>query len=92
MSPRARLRLLVLAAVAKRQRHVEIISDYAEISISQTAELLAECQSFGWIDDASTITDRGKNELAYARSIRVIEQEQIPLKTDVYVPSDFRGP
>lgn len=92
VSPEARLRFLILAAVAKRRTKLNVLCAIAEISIEACERLLRECQRFGWISPERRVTEHGLQELRYAREIALVDAARdLSLTDSVYVPQSFRG-
>ena len=91
VSPRAGLRLLLLAAISKRRLQIDTLSAVAGVSRAECEQLLWECHSFGWITTESRITERGLAELRHARELRLVPDETVTLTEEIYVPQSFRG-
>ena len=91
VSPEARLRFVVLAAVARGHRDRGTICRIAELSQGQGSALLADCRRFRWITDDLRITITGLAELARAKKMRILTEGMPPFSDDLYVPQSFRG-
>lgn len=85
-----RLRMLLLAAVAKKLHRAEVLSEYLEVSVAKTSTLTEECRKLGWIDATPRITKAGLRVLDYARNCGVLKDEAVELKTGYYFPRTLR--
>ena len=91
VSPMARLRFLLLAAISKRRLQTTLLSAIAGVSVSACEQMLRECRRFGWITAAHRITEAGLAELGHARQLRLLPDEEVRLTGDIYVPKSYRG-
>jgi hypothetical protein len=91
VSPEAVPRFLLLAAIAKGLRKLDILSGVAEVGFDECQRLLMECRRFGWITWDNRISDEGRKELTYARRLEILSDESTDLTDEVYVPQSFRG-
>lgn len=85
-----RLRVLLLAAVAKRLHRPEILSEFLEVSVATVGALIEECRKQGWIDATPMITKAGIQVLDYARGCGVFKDEEVEFKTGFYFPRALR--
>ena len=91
LDPQGRLRLIILAAISKRVRKVERLSELAEISMRIAERLRRECVELGWVTWEYDMTPRGRAELEYARDIEIIEPLTFNCKKDFYFPRSLRA-
>ena len=91
VAPKAKLRFLLLAAIAKRRLRTDSLSDVAGVSKADCEQMLRECRRFGWITTENRITDKGLSELHHARQLRLAPDETVTLTEEIYVPQSFRG-
>lgn len=85
-----RLRVLLLAAIAKKLHRPQVLSEYLEVSVARATTLIEECRKQGWIDATPRITKAGIRVLDYARKLGVLEDEEVELKTEFYFPRTLR--
>lgn len=85
-----RLRVLLLAAVAKKLHGPEVLSEYVEVSVARAAALIEECRKLGWIDATPRITRAGIRVLDHVRRLGLLDDEEVELKTEFYFPRTLR--
>lgn len=90
LKPRARLTLLVLAAVAKGERDSRAISGLVEANVKVVEQLLAECKALAWVTPQQTVTEKGIAELGHARRLQADAEEPAPMKSSFYFPRSLR--
>lgn len=90
LEPGGLVRLVVLAASARRIRKIGILSDVAELSIDETARIISQCTALGWLSPDGTITPEGLAELRYARRLGLSPAERPPLRGEPYYPTALR--
>ena len=85
-----RLRILVVATVAKKLHRPQILSECLEISVAKATTLLQECRELGWIDAVPRVTADGIRALDYARKCGILKEDVIELKEGFYFPRSLR--
>ena len=97
VNPGARLRMLVLAAVARKLRRPEAIAALVQVSIPLAKHLLDECARAAWVTWRYHLTPAGRQELQPARTVGMVskeeggEQQPLTLKSGFYFPKALRG-
>ena len=83
---------LVLSALKKKPRTIEIVSARTSLSIAECSNVFARCKEAGWIDASNTLTLKAHNELDYLRR-PIAKKKEFPISSKpYYVPSQLRVP
>lgn len=91
ISSGGRLRMMTLAAVAKRITKPGILSDILDVEQQLAERSLDECVKAGWLTWEHRLTSAGRIELENAKRLLLVEETHPPLKANFYFPKQFRG-
>ena len=86
-----RLKLLLLAAIAKKKRRPNILCQLLEISPAMCEELLHNCATNGWATNDGFITQNGLSELANARANGTLFETPLSVYKELYIPMTYRA-
>jgi hypothetical protein len=92
VSLEGRKRLLVLAAIGRGLRKVEVVSQFAEVSIAMCRQLMRECVLAGWATATRKPTLAGLRELENARRVGITSRyaDAPCLRSEYYYPQSLR--
>ena len=82
--------VLVLLSLDRTPRTVTAISSRTGISVRRVRDALARSRTYGWVDDDSRITEKGRKE--FARLGASVQREVEFKSASFYIPRSLRAP
>lgn len=84
--------LLVLAALKRRPRTVEVVSSRTGLTLLDVREAMNRARDANWIDDDNKLTENAYRELEALREKRAARTLRYEGETGHYVPENLRAP
>jgi hypothetical protein len=92
LTPDAQKLLLVMAALGRPPRTLDVTARRTGLTILEVEELESQCQRLGWLDAALRLTDAGNLELQYIRKHQGAFEAVESASDEPYYPTALRPP